>query len=73
MEVDLCSHVTLIGQQEIASRGSGLILEKLNLRKSSNALEQAAQGGDGVTTPGCEELCDCGTEGHGLVGMVGMG
>ena len=37
-------------------------------------MAQAAQGGGGVTIPGgVEEMCGCGTEGHHLVGMVGMG
>jgi len=29
-----------------------MLLETLKLRKSGNALEQAAQGGSGVTVPG---------------------
>ncbi len=34
-------------------------------------LEQAAQGGGGVTIPrGVQEPRVCGTEGHGLVAMV---
>ena len=37
-------------------------------------LEQAAQGGGGVSIPGgVQEMCRCDTEGHGLVGTVGMG
>ena len=40
------------------------------LRKSGEALEQAAQGGGGVTVPGgVQERWRCGTEGHELVGM----
>ena len=36
-------------------------------------LEQVAQGGGEVTVPeGFQETCRCGTEGCGLVGMVGM-
>jgi len=35
-------------------------------------LAQAAQGGGGVTIPGgVQEMWRCGTEGRGLVGMVG--
>ena len=35
-------------------------------------MEQAAQGGDGVTVPGgVEEMFRCSTEGHGLVGNIG--
>jgi len=41
---------------------------------SGQALEQAAQGGGGVTIPGSvQETCSCGTLGHGLVGMVVLG
>ncbi len=44
------------------------------LRMNGEALEQAAQGGGGVTIlGGFQETCRYGTEGHGLVGMVGMG
>jgi len=40
--------------------------EKFLLRKSGEALAQAAQGGGGVTVPGgVQELCECGSEGHG--------
>jgi len=47
---------------------------KLHLRTSSEALEQAAQRDGGVTASGSvQEMCRCGTDGHGLVGMVGMG
>ena len=39
----------------------------------SNTLEQAAQESSGLTEPGgSQEMCECGTEGHGLVGMVVM-
>jgi len=32
------------------------------------------QGGGGVTVPGGFQVtCRCGTAGHGLVGMIGMG
>ena len=35
-------------------------------------LEQAAQGGGGVTDPGgVQETFRCHTEGHGLVGNIG--
>jgi len=41
------------------------------IRKSGEALTQAAQGGGGVTVPGdVQEMWRCGTEGCGLVGMV---
>ena len=44
------------------------------LRKSCDALEQSVRGGGGVTVPGAVQgTWKCGTEGHGLVGMVGMG
>ena len=36
-------------------------------------LEQAAQGGGGVTIPGGQAKGRRGTEGHGLVGMVVIG
>ena len=42
--------------------------------KSGDALAQAAQGGGALTIPGgVQELCRCGTEGRGLVGMGRMG
>ena len=48
--------------------------EKFPLSKSGEAFAQAAQGGGGVTVPGdFQENGKCGTEGHGLTGMVGMG
>jgi len=48
--------------------------EKIHLRKSGEALEQAAQGVGGVTIPGgVQEKGSCGNWGHGLVGIVGMG
>jgi len=38
------------------------------------ALEQAAQGGGGVTSPGgVQEMCGCGTLGHGLAVVVVLG
>ena len=44
------------------------------LRKNGEALEQAAQGGSGVTIPGgVQEMCRCGTEGCGLVGILVVG
>jgi len=43
------------------------------LQKCAKALAQAAQGCGGVTIPGgVQEMHRCGTEGLGLVGMVGM-
>ena len=37
-------------------------------------MARAAQGGGGVTVSGgAQEPCGCGTEGRGLVSMVGMG
>jgi len=48
--------------------------KKILLWKSGEALEQAAQGGDGVTVPGgIQEICRYGTEGHSLMSMVVMG
>ena len=39
-------------------------------QKSSQALEEAAQGGSGVTVPGgVQEMCRCSTKGHCLVGI----
>jgi len=35
------------------------------------ALEWAAQGSGGVSTPGGKEMRECGTKGHGL--MMGVG
>jgi len=44
------------------------------LRKNGEALEQAAQGGSGVTIPGgVQEMCRCGTADYGLVGTVADG
>ena len=53
---------------------SGWYKKKLFLeRVVEHSLEQAAQGGGGVTVPVCvQEPCRCGTEEHGLVSMVGM-
>ena len=49
--------------------------EEFLLRKSSEAVAQAAQGGGGVTVPGgVPEPCGCGTEdvvsGHGGDGLT---
>jgi len=41
-------------------------------KKSCQALEQAAQGGGGVSG-GVQGMCRCGSEGHGLVGSIGGG
>jgi len=47
------------------------IKKKFIYWKSGQALEQAAQGGSGVTIPGgVQKMCRCGTWGYGLVGMV---
>ena len=49
-----------------ARGGLGWILGKNILKKSGEALAQAAQGGDGVTIPGgVQEKGRCGTEGCG--------
>ena len=46
--------------------------ETFLLRKSGEALEQAAQGSGGVSIPeGVQEMCRCGTKGQGLVGNMG--
>ena len=55
--------------------GSGWLLGKISLRKSSEAVAQAAQGGGGVTVSGgVEGMCGCGTEdmvnGHGGDGLA---
>ena len=48
--------------------------EAVSSPKELLLLEQAAQGSGGVTVPGgVQETCRCGTEGCGLVNMVGMG
>ena len=42
--------------------------------RASQALEQAAQGGGGVTVPGgVQTTCRCGTSGYGLVGTMVLG
>jgi len=52
--------------------GSVWVLGKAASPKNGQALERAAQGGDGVTMPGrAQETCRCGTEGCGLGGNVG--
>jgi len=52
---------------EVAGEGSSWILGKVPLRKSSNALAQAAQGGGAVTIPGgVQEKDRCCTDGHDL-------
>ena len=53
---------------------SSWILGKISLRKSNEALEQAAHGDGGDTPPGgVQEMWRCGTEGHGGDGlMVGL-
>jgi len=56
------------GMALVCARGgsSWLLGKKIILIKSGEAVAQAAQGGDGVTVPGdVQELCGCGTEGHG--------
>ena len=35
-------------------------------------MEQAAQGGGGVTVEGVQEMWRCGTEGYGLMGKDGL-
>ena len=65
----------ILGQLvEGGARGSlDWILGK-NILRSSDALEQTAQKGDGVTIPGgFHEKGRCGTEGHGLVRIVVIG
>jgi len=44
-----------------------LDIRNISSQKSDDALAKAAQGGGGVTVPGgVQEMCRCGTEGHGL-------
>ena len=51
-----------------ASKGLGWILRKSS-QKEESELEQAAQGGGGVTVPGSDqEMFRCGTKIHSLVG-----
>jgi len=53
--------------------GLDWILGKISLL-SGQALEQAAQGGGGITIPGdVQKTCRCGTLGCGLVGVVVLG
>ena len=48
---------------------SGWMLGKIYSLKECEALEQAAQGGGGITSPeGVQEMFRCCTNGHGLVG-----
>jgi len=44
-------------------------LEKQLLRKSGEALEQTAQGCGTSIPGGAQQMCRCGTEARGLVGM----
>ena len=61
-------------ERKCSNGSSGWIIEKNILRKLGNALELAAQRGGRVTVPGgFQEKRRCGTEGHGLVGMLVMG
>ena len=54
--------------------GSGWILGEMSSQKEWWGSGTAAQGGGAVTVPGgVQEACRCGFEGHGLVGVVGMG
>ena len=66
----LFSQVTVIAYEGMASscmkRGSGWIWEKRLLRKSGEAVAQAAHGGGGITAfGGVQGLDGCGTEGCG--------
>ena len=48
--------------------------ENFFLQKRGEALELASQGGGGVAdSGGVQEKDRCGTEGHSLEGMVGVG
>jgi len=41
---------------------------------TDQASDQAAQGSGGVPIPGgVQKTCRCGTSGHGLAGVVGLG
>jgi len=54
--------------------GLDWMLGKISSQKEWSGIEQAAQGSGGVTTPGgVQEVCRCGTSGHGLAGMVVLG
>jgi len=49
-------------------------LGKISLLKEWQVLEQAAQGSGRVTIPGgVQTPRRCGTSGHGLAGVVGLG
>ena len=48
-----------------------LLLGKISVLKSCQALEQAAWGSGGVPIPrGVQKPCRCGTSGHGGVGLT---
>ena len=64
MEIDLFSQLAVIGQvaSSCTTGGSGLIIGKVS-SQSDEALEQAAQGSNGVTlTGGLQERDRCRTE-----------
>jgi len=76
MGVGLFLQVTATGWEEMdlscTRGGSGWILGKNSSQQEWWGSGTAAQGSGGVTVPGgVQETCRCGTEGHGLVGMVG--
>lgn len=49
-------------------------LGKILLRKSCEVLEHSALRSGGVTiVVDVQEMCRCGSEGHELVGMLGVG
>jgi len=63
LEVSLC-----------ARRGPGWIFGKISSQKECQDIRTAVQGDGGVIVPeSVKETCGCGTEGHGLMDMVGMG
>lgn len=64
----------VLGQEETSCSRGGLnsVLGKVDSVKGCQPLEQAVEGGDGVTNSwSCLNLCGCGTSGYVLSGHFG--